>query len=374
MAGDGTSNASLKSSSPVTAFDPYHRQALLTWRNRIARWRADPMQTGFHALAGLVLASVLVLPGGRALHALGAATAQAIERFPGATALFAGALLFAAQRRARIAQQRARANDWFAAQPLSPTLRRSRQRLRVLLQAMAQALLGAALLALARAPAAAWGVLASLIAAAPLLDAALAHRQTWPRRHRSPRSTVFAAHGRGSLWRWQVIEGGIALAPRRLAWLLLLLLLVPRGPAQLILVALLLVGIGVAVMGWWRALAVLFAAQRWLAAQPLPARRLLLGCLPYPLLLLVGGSAALAGLALQFGSPLLAALPALGLPALGSLAWLCAARHRRHPPRAGLAFAVHLSLLLGMVQAVPPLAPLLWLGQVVWLWRRSLAT
>jgi hypothetical protein len=123
---------------------------------------------------------------------------------------------------------------------------------------------------------------------------------------------------------------------------------------------------------WRRVLAVLPQAQAWLGAQPLPGARLLLGTVGVPLLL-VFVAAGLIGIALRvLGAPALALGVGVALPALATLHYACVAAERHRPGRIGLSLAVHLALLLGLIQAQPPLALVCWPAQVVWLLRRAI--
>ena len=349
--------------------DPYAAQARARWRNRVDGWRAAPGETAFHAgalLLALCLAGWLLLaswPSLRtALHTLLANPALA-----GLLWLVAVAL---DQHTLRRAQQQRWASDWLAAQPISPAQRRRRRwneafsRLlalclpvvvALLLAERAEALLPAALLALLGAAAGHW-----LADHLPRLPAV-----------RQRRYSMLQASGRGSLWRWQWIVAGRALTPRALAACLPVMLLIPRGPALLLGVAIVVVMTLATAAAWLRMVALIVEAQRWLDTQPLRGGDWLPAALWLPLALL--GAAlvtAAAAMALGGASPtLLLALPLLGALALLHLAAVLA--ERRRPRRIVVLSAAQQLLLLAGLQAAPPLLPLLFLLQLGWLLRRG---
>jgi hypothetical protein len=188
---------------------------------------------------------------------------------------------------------------------------------------------------------------------------------------RRARELPQAVRGRGSLWRWQMIESAAALAPRRLAWMLLLILLVPRGPALMILPAIALVVLGGLVHAWQRSLAVIPAAQPLMAAQPVAASAWLRRALAWPLQLLALAVSVLSLLAWLAGSVVLLWLTALLLPALALLQWASTAAERHAPRRAAFLFVLQLSLLIAVAQGMPLLGAPIWLLQMLWLWRRA---
>jgi hypothetical protein len=351
------------------SFDPYAAQARAQWRNRVAGWRAAPGETAFHAgalLLALGLAGWLLLaswPSLRAaLHALLANPALASLLWLVAVALD--------QHTLRRAQRQRWASDWLSAQPISPVQRRRRRwneafsRLLtlglpalfvLLLVDRSEALLPAALLALLGTATGHW------LADHPPRLAAVRQR----------RYSMLQASGRGSLWRWQWIVAGRALTPRALAACLPVMLLIPRGPALLLGVAIVMLMVLATASAWLRMVALIVEAQRWLEVQPLRGRDWLPAALWLPLALL-GAALATAAAAMVLGgasSTLLLALPLLGALALLHLGAVLAERHR--PRRIVMLSAAQQLLLLAGLQAAPPLLPLLFLLQLGWLLRRG---
>jgi VIT1/CCC1 family predicted Fe2+/Mn2+ transporter len=118
--------------------------------------------------------------------------------------------------------------------------------------------------------------------------------------------------------------------------------------------------------------AVLPAAQRCLAVQPIRARRLLATWSLLPLAI-VAALIVVVALVLSSNAAVNLVLPAaLAILALAGLGMACVAAERRNPRRIGLVFSLHLMALLAVVQALPPIAVLLWSAQMVWLLRRGL--
>src|SRR5690606_33621413 len=97
------------------------------------------------------------------------------------------------------------------------------------------------------------------------------------------RDSMLQATGRGSLWRWQWIVAGRTLAPAGLAPLLPVTLLLPRGPALMLAVALALVTVLATGSAFLRMVALIVDAQRWLDVQPLRPRDWLPQALLLPL-------------------------------------------------------------------------------------------
>lgn len=346
------------------------RQDRLRWSNRVARWRADPAQSGFHALAlGLMalLALGLLMAQRESLLALWqlATTRPALPL--GLLGVFAAIDQRAAQRRLLAGWR----SDWLAAQPLQAEARRAYRWRRGLRRAGVQVLALALLLgALSAAPEALAAVL--LAHAGGALLGGLSADRNWPRPRRAVRHGLFAPRGRGRLWRWQRQAAGLALLPRHLAPLFALWLLVPRGPLLMAGVALFLLGLGLLASAFRRMLGVLADAEAWLAAEGIAARRWVPRALLLPSLLLATGGVLSA--LLLFGLDAQPAFYALlaAVVMVAGLALLAAAAERRHPRRLALVLPLHLALLLGCAQALPPLLPLCWLLQCGVLLRRSL--
>lgn len=369
------------------SLDPDSLAARLSFANRVALWRALGAEGPF---LFVIAASVLVL----ALLSLEApwmalVSAQAAWNQPPAAALAGAALAFALWWHGRAALQQilaARRSDWLAALPIA-TARREAQARRVAWRGL---LLRAVLLILALAwllgrsdPSAPLGIgLLAGCAAAALLG-------LWPGfgrpalptrdpvsvpiptlRERRAKATGLALLG--------VAIAPIALRVPRLAWPLGTgLLLMPVGARPLaVLGFLVLLASLVLSSDLIAALRRRLAGDRgWLAALPLSARKLLGGYAP---------TLWRAGLV----RVLLAAIGAhlVGAPALWVLAIvvvlallllhgaLLAFAARARPARFPLWTSLHLVIVLGALQVLPPLAPLLWLALLGWSWRRAMAT
>lgn len=349
--------------------DPYAAQARAQWRNRVDGWRAAPGETAFHATAlGLAMGLVawLLLATWPSLRA---ALLWLLAQ-PALASLLWLLLVGADQHTLRRAQRQRWANDWLAAQPITPAQRRRRRGNEALWRLLALWLPVLFVLMLAEQSAAL--LPAALLA---LLGAAAGH---WLADHlprlpavRQRRYSMLQASGRGSLWRWQWIVAGRALTPRALAACLPVMLLIPRGPALLLGVAIVMVMTLATAAAWLRMVALIVEAQRWLDTQPLRGGDWLPAGLWLPLALL--GTAlvtAAAAMALGGASPtLLLALPLLGALALLHLAAVLA--ERRRPRRIVVFSAAQQLLLLAGLQVAPPLLPLQFLLQLGWLLRRG---
>jgi hypothetical protein len=351
------------------AFDPYAAQARARWRNRVDGWRATPGETAFHAgalLLALGIAGWLLLASWPSLRA----ALHALLANPALASLLWLVAVGIDQHRLRRVQRQRWANDWFVAQPITPAQRQRRRWNEAFSRMLALGLPVVVVLLLAERAVAL--LPAGLLA---LLGAAVGH---WLADHpprlgaaRQRRYSMLQASGPGSLWRWQWIVAGRALTPRALAACLPVLLLIPRGPALLLGVAIVMVMVLATTAAWLRMLAVIVDAQRWLDVQPLPGRDWLPAALWLPLALL-GTALLTAAAAMALGgasSTLLLALPLLGALALLHLGAVLA--ERRRPRRIVLLSAAQQLLLLAGLQVAPPLLPLLFLLQLGWLLRRG---
>ena len=354
----------------ATRFDPYAAQIRLVLANRWAEAQARRTELIVHALIGSAIAGLLLILLVRQREAIAALVAWGVQHH---AMTLGGLMLFALvldQRAARRTHAQRLQRDWLAAQPVSPTVRRRRRRLVSITRAAGQGmvlLLGLWLAQLGWAGVAwlAAGVLAAALLASVLPDSLSSHLRP------SARETPFAPRGRGSFWRWQWVEAGASLAPRRLAWALLAIVLVPRGAWLMAGVAMGLVALVTVGHAWQRALAVIPAAQRWIATQPVPASRWVRACLAMPLLVLAAATAALSLAALAVDSHLLALAIGLGLPAFGLLHLAVVIGNRRHPQRIAWHWPLHAVLLVSVIQSLALFAPLWWIAQLIWLLRRS---
>lgn len=356
-----------------SAFDPVRAQRRLLWRNRAARWCGAPAETGFHLLAALLFLALLtgwILP-----HLASAESRQTLQRLidaaPWACLLGIG-VLAALQLRRQLAIQRDEAvTGWLMAQPVAERWRR-RERWRSALIVLSGFVLPAALL-LRWIERPGTDVLWLVLAVSLGIGLALAavRRQAARPGAQAVAPTRSAAidprtAGVGRLWRWQARAAMRGLAPRSLRHAAWLLLLVPAGGgpvlvASVVCAALLVTGL---TQAWRCSLATLFEAQQWLEAQPGRARFWWAGLRVPAALALV--AALLSALALRAaGADQVWVWAGIAVLATGLLQACTVLAHRRSKARAHLGFMLQMTLLLGVLQAIPPLLPLLWLGLVM---------
>lgn len=357
---------------PISTFDPYAHQASLLWRNRVDGWRTQQAESIFAALAWLATMACIAWLTLAQLPRLREWSLWLREEHAWTSVAACAVIVLLDQQQARRHQRRAAAQDWLSAQPIPPAIRRKRRWL-LLLRLLAWFAVAAPLLTMAKVSLSQALLLAACATAAALIGNALGDINRAGQRHSRPREAVFPTpRARGSLFNWQCIEAGASLAPRHLAPLLLVILLVPRGTLLMALVALILLLIVTGVSAWKRAVMVIVQADRWLLVEPISTRTWLLQSLRVPVLMLLVGTIVLAVLAwVAVGSPLALAVGA-GLPMLGLLYLGVVASGRAQPRRMPLRFAVHIALLAACAQALPPLLPLLFGTQLALLFRRAL--
>jgi hypothetical protein len=357
---------------PMTAIiNPYRLEQRLHWRNRVAQWRAQPGESAFHALAWAVLlvaAGVLLWQSWPRLIEV---VDMAILRWPSALLLVAMLTLTQWQALAVQTQRQRWARHWLIAQPIAESRRRRVLIEQTLIRAGLQMLAGVVVLSGTRSAAPNVSIWIGLVLLAAALGWQGARRTARRDTAAMPRTAVWLASGPGSLLRWQISAALASLAPRSMSRLLWLLLLVPTGDWTAFMLAAVVLALGIAVAAWSRMLAVLPAAQAWLAPQPLPPRRLLLGCVGLPLMLLLSVVVALTMLFAALGSARLS-LPILAaLLLLATLHWACTAAERRRPRRIGMLFTTQVLLLAAMAQAMVLLVPPMWIAQMLWLIKRA---
>ena len=350
------------------SFDPYQRQQRLFWQNRIARWRAAAGETAFHALGLCALAAVALW----ALPALferadpWSALGAALSRWPlpiGPALLLT--MLWRQNHVLAVLQQK-RSGDWLGLQPIPDSVHRHRRRVHQHREAALQVVSGACLV-FASDASRWWLVFLVASAVAAVLLAPLLHRRRdtqtlWNIRRRS--AVVDA--GAGWLWRWQKVEAGFAFRGRSLAGGALILLLIPIGSSVVAVALCFAAGLVTAALSsaWNRCLGVLPAAQAWLAPQPLRGARLLIATCVMPALLLACAVSMIVLICVGLDAARFGVLAGAALAALGILQFACVAAERARPRRSGMVFVLHLTLLIGVLQAMPMAAPLLWLAQV----------
>lgn len=357
----------------ATSFDPFRTERALRWRNRLAQWREQSRQTALHGVA-LVMLAVLVWPLGRhAIDALSAPMLTLLERWSVPMMALLVATLTWRQARRRQDLVRLEARDWWVAQPIPASRRTMRRRAWQALEAALQFVAGIALLLLIGAPAIAVAILAAAVLIAwvgsPWLARHLARRET----RRTEIGSRLLDAGVGRLWRWQRIETGVALGGRALAFGLWALLLVPMGSGPGVVLVVLAAGLLVAILAsaWSRSVGVLPQAHAWLRTQPARGRDWFAALWAVPLAILVLATAMAASVLVALGAPTLALGASVTLGAMAVLQFACNFAWRDQPGRIPLQFILHFVLLVGMVQALAPLAMPLWIAQVVWLLRRG---
>ncbi len=355
------------------AFDPYRAEQRLRWHNRLTQWRAEMGQTALHGVALAALFALLLVP---LLQVVGSAAPIAnatLANWPWTLALVAS-LVMALRHAQRLVALRARqAREWLAAQPVARRMQTRRQRDQILRDALWHVAVGLVVLLLIDAHVAALAGVLVCVCLAAAVAIPLSHRLAPRARASGYLGSRIPDAGIGRFWRWQRIEIGIALRGRSLSFGIWALLLVPMGSGAFTVMAIAMAGLTLAALttAWHRCLGVLPQAQAWLAAQPLSGARLLRATVAVPLVVLTT-SVALIGLVLiALGTPALAAFAALGLIAVGSLQFACAAATRAHPRRMSMLFLVHVTLLIGVLQALPPLAVLCWALQLGFLLRQA---
>lgn len=363
---------SLPSRMPTSHFDPYARQTHLLWRNRVNGWRSQPAEAVFAALAWLATIALMSWLLLAQLPRLRGYLLWLREEHAWATLGACALMVLMDQQQSRRRQRHDAAHDWLSAQPIMPAVRRRRRWL-LLLRLLPFAAVATPLLLLAKASLLQALMLAASASVAALIGNVLGDFERTPARQTRPRETAFqTSRARGSMFSWQCIEAGASIAPRHLAPLLLVILLVPRGPLLMALVALLLLLVATGISAWRRAVMLIVQADRWLLVEPTPARIWLLQSLRLPLLMLVAGTLALLSLAWFGAGAVLALAVGAGLPVLGLLYLGVVVSGRAQPRRIPLRFAVHVAVLAACTQAFPPLLPLLWGGQLIFLCHRSL--
>ena len=361
-----------------THFDPYRREQLLFWQNRIARWRAAIGETIFHALSlcALVAVALWSLPALFERIDLWRAAASALARWPVPIGVATFLLMILRQNHVLTMLQQKRADDWLGLQPIPDTVHRHRRRVLRFREATLQIALGAFVVFVSGAPR--WWLAFLVVAAvvtmllAPITRKHRGTQAAWNLRRRS----AIVDAGIGRLWRWQKIEAGFAFRGRSIAGGALILLLIPIGSSAIAVVVCFAAGLAVAALSsaWSRSLGVLPAAQAWLAPQPLHGARLVIATSLVPSLLLASAVLLVLLGCVALGAARFGALAATALAALGILQFACVAAERTRPRRSGIVFVLHLTLLIGVLQAMPMAAPPLWLAQVGILLRAAVRT
>lgn len=351
--------------------------------NQLALWRARAPEALFLSLVlAAVLALLLWVLDSHWQQVLGAELRWNRWSTAPLPALLALALLTLPTLRAHRLQRRQMHSDWLAAQPVPKAVRLSAARQQALLTLAlrcAAALLLWAWVAWRLPSGSPWmdAVLIGIVLSLPALWLAM---RSEPRARRMTRRGAPLAISVVPPLAFGLPVLGLALEPQwrrlpRTSWALGLgLLLVPMGSGLWLIlgVALGFTAFGAAtdLVTHWRLR--YLADVAWLAALPLPPRRLFLAygrelarrSAGIAFALLVGAHAC--------GFPLLlAAALALATTLLITHALLMAYATRSQPLRFGLQMPVHYAGVLASTQVFPPLLLPLWLGLCLWLWRRG---
>ena len=353
--------------------------------NRWARWRARAAETLFSALALAAFAGFGLWVADGLWTRLLATSAAWARPLPAALIgiVAAVAIVTRARSRGRLLA-REHASDWLAAMPL-PAAVRQHARARLVATEAALWLLGAGLtLAWAwlradqPAPALAIALaLGSLVgtAIAVLMPGAPSEPAAASVLRRERASAVAIRAGtQGLRLLGAALEPAAARLPRSAPWVAFAFLFFPPSTPLIAVPGLVLLftalSLALDLVGHWHARHL--ADQAWLAAQPLPPRRLFAAYLPYlvrrtlVLCLLFGGCLH------ALGAPLLFAL-ALTLMLAGAVAdaVLCGFATRRVPARFAMLLILHGVIVVTTTQVLPPAVPLVWLGCALSAWRQG---
>jgi hypothetical protein len=365
--------------------DPDTLAERLSFANRVALWRARGAEGPFLALVAMVAITFALMALEAPWHAL--VSAPAVWNRPPAAVTAAVTLAFGLWWGGRTALKRildGRQRDWLAALPIASARREAQARRVAWRGLLARAsLLTLVLLWLGwrsdpSAPLG-LGLLAGCAGAVVLARWPGFGRPALPPRDPVSAALVQLRDGRAGASAGLALLG-VAIAPiavriPRLAWPLGTgLLLMPVGAAPLaVLGFLVLVATAVLSGDLVAALRRRLAGDRgWLAALPLAPRRLLGGYAPtlwragVVRVLMAALGAHLVGAPLPW---MLAAAVLLALALLHGA--LLAFAARLVPGRFPLWTSVHLIIVLGALQVLPPIAPILWLALLGWSWRQA---
>lgn len=368
---------------PASTVNPDLLQQRLAWHNRVQTWRARPGESVFTAAAGLAFCGFGLWVAEPLWPALLRADAPwSRPAVAAALTLATTALLLLRARAASRSMVRAQLQDWLAAQPIPAGTRRHARRLHASAAAWLAAVAIVALLGWAWLRSDAPPALAGTLAAGALLGALL----SWWLPQGSVAPTTVARlpalavaippDTRGLALLGAALEPAVARLPRGAPWVAACFMLLPPSTPALAIPALMLLFTAVSMsfdlVGHWRAR--YLADQAWLAALPLPARRLFAAYLPtlarrgLLLALVVGGCLHLLGAPAPFAWLLALALALALIDAL-----LCGFATRREPARFPLWLMLHATLLVACTQVLPPALPLVYAACAWSAWRRGLA-
>lgn len=355
----------------ATSFDPYHALWRATWRQRIDGWRAQPGEAAFHLAGLLALVSFMVAAALGGWSSLVRVAAGLLGVYPLESAVLLGAGVAWTARYRIGGQLREWEADWLSAQPIPRALRRRRLLQHALVMLLGWCLPLGTLLCAAEADVSVLLILLAVVAGCITAGTMVALRRSTRRSHAAHRETPFAAGTGDTLAAWQWAAAGASLAPTRVTPLLVVLLLMPRGPWTMILPALLLILLLSLARAWQLSVDVIPRAELWLETQPLRAGSWLRQLIKVPLLLGLALALLLAVSAGLITSTAMSGWVAVASLAALSLLWAVTLRWRRRPRSIGLNGTIQLVLLAAMFQALPPALPIVWCMQMVWLLQRG---
>lgn len=354
-------------------------------RNRWARWRAHAAESAFSALALTAFAGFALWVGDGLWTRLLAASAPWALPLP--AVFIGGAAAVAIATRARSHGRklaREHSADWLAAMPLpAATRQHARRRLTAvdtvsasigILSILAWAWLRADHPAPVLVAALALGSLTGA-AFALLMPGARADQAGHDERHRERAVAVAIAAGtQGLSLLGAALEPAAARLPRSAPWVAFAFLLFPQSTPLIAVPGLVLLftalTLSLDLVGHWHAR--YLADQAWLAAQPLPPRRLFVAYLPYLSRRALVLSLLFGGCLHALGAPLLFALAlSMVLAAVVADALLCGFATRRAPGRFPMLLILHGVILVATTQVLPPALPLVWLGCALSAWHKG---
>ncbi len=353
--------------------------------NRWTEWRADAAQSLFLVAVAIVFLGLLLVvldPVWARIFAPSAPWARMRVALVLALLLAIG-IAFTGRRRA-LQLARMQAADWLAAMPIQPELRARFRRQKVLGQL---ALVSAGVLALS-----AWGIVRAgfgvtavvlLILAGIAAGLLLNLRSAWvvgadaapSDTQRALAAAVAIRPGTAGLaLLGAAIEPGLARLSRSARWVAFVLMLLPVGiPLAAVAVMVLLfgvLGLSFDLIRHWRERYAI--DQRWLAAQPLPPRRLLAAYLPRLVRRTLPLTVIASACVLAMGAPAWFTLVVAGAHLwLMAHALLCSYATRGSPRGFMLLLALHYLALIGSLQVLPLALPLLAAGCLWHAWRRG---
>jgi hypothetical protein len=355
--------------------DPWQVEKLADWRNRFAEFAESPAEPLFHSAIYLALCLMLALIFTTSLRTSASTINSLLLEWRWTASFLMIAFFGFLQIRSLNKRVRTRLNGWLSAQPIAHHVWVRNARISAawlcVMQLVSVSVIGYSILAsLGMFLAGLSCVLVSgfLVSIRPELWCT-SFTQSGTQR------AVIGGPGIGCVWRWQLIEAKQIFGPKRFASMFALMLLLPSNSRLSMIVFLLFAILTFALLAdaWRISLAVLPTAYRWMATQPVTAKRLFFKWVQLPAII-IGASITLAVLTLSsLGALKLIGLFTIVILMFSGLAIACVAAERKNPRRIGVILAFHVFGLLIIFQALPPGALVIWPLQMLWLLRRGLA-